>query len=693
MSTSVVHAPVAVHRPAPARAWALAGLGLTMLLSSLGTGIANVGLPTIAKAFGAPFASVRWVVLAYLLAVTVLVVAAGRLGDRFGRRRLLLSGIALFTLASVACASADRLDGLIAARAVQGIGGALMMALTLALVGEIVARDRVGRAMGLLGTLSAIGTALGPPLGGALIDRCGWPALFLVNLPLGVVALLLVGRGLPRDRRDPAGAFAGDGAVPRPASSSPSRLLRNRELRNGLAGSTLASTVAMTTLVVGPFYLSGALHLGATDTGLAMSAGPLVAAVAGVPAGRGVDRWGAARMVAIGLVAMALGAAALAAVSAATGLPGYVLPVMLLTAGFAIFQTGNNTAVLGAAEADQRGLVSGGLHLSRHLGFVAGASAMGTIYASQADVVSGTRTAFAVATGLIVAALLIPRFRHTGGTMRRILLDRHRKLRNGWWILIFFLMLGVLVVPATLFAAEHGVELDPGLQAVLVAIATAACLALRREPPRTVLGPWRSWPRDAALGLALGAGVWLITASLLWATGSVRWTWQDSAASLAGGAVACLGVALVEELVFRGFIFQRLIAGIGTWPAQIIMAAYFVLTHSTGIASAGDVQPLAMFNIFVAGLMFGAAWLRTRALALPIALHFALNFTQGPVLGFGISGNTESGLLQPTLGDAPHWWTGGAFGLEASVPGTLMILLALRFLLRYPHPSREPTDA
>jgi hypothetical protein len=184
------------------------------------------------------------------------------------------------------------------------------------------------------------------------------------------------------------------------------------------------------------------------------------------------------------------------------------------------------------------------------------------------------------------------------------------------------------------------------------------------------------------LGLALGAAIWLVTAGMLWATGSVRWTWAGAATSLASGALACLGVAVVEELVFRGFVFQRLVAGIGTWPAQIAMAAYFVLTHSQGLAASGDVQPIAMLNIFLAGLMFGAAQLRTRALALTIALHFALNFTQGPLLGFGVSGNAESGLLQPNLDDAPTWWTGGSFGLEASVPGTVLILLALILLLR-----------
>ena len=183
--------------------WALAGLSLSMLLSSLGTSIANVALPTLAQAFGASFQQVQWVVLAYLLAITVLVVSAGRLGDIIGRRRLLLAGFVLFTAASVLCGAAPTLWLLIAARAAQGVGAAIMMALTMALVGEIVPKAKSGSAMGLLGTMSAIGTALGPSLGGVLIAGLGWRAIFLVNVPLGLLTLVLAHRGLPADRREP----------------------------------------------------------------------------------------------------------------------------------------------------------------------------------------------------------------------------------------------------------------------------------------------------------------------------------------------------------------------------------------------------------------------------------------------------------------------------------------------------------
>src|SRR6266478_10053280 len=193
----------------PSVRWALAGLSLSMLLSSLGTSIANVGLPNLAQAFNASFQEVQWIVLAYLLAITTLIVGVGRLGDLIGRRRLLLAGLVLFAAASLLCGVAPTLGLLIAARAAQGLGAAIMMALALALVGETVSKEKTGSAMGLLGTMSAIGTALGPSLGGVLIAGPGWRAIFLVNAPLGLLAFLLAYRTLPVDIRKPKTDRAG----------------------------------------------------------------------------------------------------------------------------------------------------------------------------------------------------------------------------------------------------------------------------------------------------------------------------------------------------------------------------------------------------------------------------------------------------------------------------------------------------
>ena len=398
---------------APATRPALAGLALAVLLSSLGVSIANVGLPALAQAFGAPFQAVQWVVLAYLVALAALVLGAGRLGDLMGRRRVLLVGLALFAAASLAAALAPSLAMLVAARALQGAGAAVMTALAMALVSETVPKSHAGRAMGLLGTVSAVGTALGPTLGGVLIAGWGWRALFIALLPLALLGWLLVHRYVAQDRQ------AAPADRPRAGGLGPfAQALRDMPLRSGLATSALVSTVLMATLVIGPFHLSRALGLPAALVGLAMSIGPLISAVSGVPAGRAVDRFGAARVVLVGLAVSATGCLLLALLPASLGVIGYVAPLAVVTAGYALFQAANNTAVMARAAAGGRGLVSGLLNLSRQLGLIAGASVMGALFAwasgapdvataPAAAVAFGMRVSFGVAASLLGVALAL----------------------------------------------------------------------------------------------------------------------------------------------------------------------------------------------------------------------------------------------------------------------------------------------
>ncbi|HBJ85624.1 MAG TPA: MFS transporter [Verrucomicrobiales bacterium] len=448
----------------PSAKWALTSLSLSMLLSSLGTSSANVALPTLAQAFSASFQEVQWIVLAYLLAITTLIVSVGRLGDITGRKFLLLTGLSLFTAASVICGTTPTLWLLIVARMMQGLGAAIMMALTMALAGETVPEEKTGSAMGLLGTMSAVGTALGPSLGGVLIVGLGWRAIFLINVPLGILALLLAHRHLPVDRREPKsqrteldmlgslllaltlGAYAlamtighgsfsllngsllvaavgGGGLFLRIEARASSPLIRLALFRApmlsaSLAMSTLVSTVVMATLVVGPFYLSRSLGLEAALVGLVMTTGPLVAALTGVPSGRVVDRFGAQRMTVVGLMGMAAGSLMLSMLPATLGIAGYIAPLVFITAGYALFQTANNTAVMKEVQPDQRGVMSGLLNLSRNLGLITGSSVMGAVFsiasattdiqtAKAESVASGMRTTFAVAAILIVIALVI----------------------------------------------------------------------------------------------------------------------------------------------------------------------------------------------------------------------------------------------------------------------------------------------
>ena len=448
----------------PSVRWALVSLALCTLLSSLATSIANVGLPALAQAFDASFQQAQWIVLAYLLATTTLIVSVGRLGDITGRRRLLLVGITVFTLSSLLCGVASALWLLIAARAAQGLGAAIMLALAMAFVGETVSKERTGSAMGALGTMSAVGTALGPSLGGVLIAAFGWRSMFLAIVPLGLVTFALAQRHLPTDRRsldatppqfDNVGtlllaltlaAYAlamtmghgqfgalnaallsavivGAGLFVFAQARAQSPLIRLTMFRNSVLGcslvmSVLVATVVMTTFVVGPFYLSRGLGLNEAQVGAVMAVGPVISIATGIPSGRIVDRLGAPSMVILGLALMAAGSFALAAMPASFGIAGYLVGIAVMSPGYQLFQAANNTVVMADVRPDQRGVTSGILNLSRNLGLITGAAAMGAIFAAasaarditsaSADAIAqGMHVTFAVAGVLMAIALVI----------------------------------------------------------------------------------------------------------------------------------------------------------------------------------------------------------------------------------------------------------------------------------------------
>jgi MFS family permease len=195
-------------------------------------------------------------------------------------------------------------------------------------------------------------------------------------------------------------------------------IFRDPVLSASLAMSALVSTVMMATLVVGPFYLSRTLGLDAALVGLVLSVGPLVAALTGVPAGRIADRFGAQRMTIVGLIGIAAGSFILSMMPATLGISGYIAPIVVITVGYALFQTANNTAVMTDIRPDQRGVISGMLNLSRNLGLITGASVMGALFALASATVdittahpeavaTGMRITVAVAAMLIVVALAI----------------------------------------------------------------------------------------------------------------------------------------------------------------------------------------------------------------------------------------------------------------------------------------------
>ncbi|HUZ64306.1 MAG TPA: MFS transporter [Acetobacteraceae bacterium] len=407
---------------------ALFGLALSVLMAFIDFSIVNVALPAIVRGLHTSFAGAQWVLIAYMLVIAALVVSVGRLGDLFGKTRLFMAGVAIFTLASAACGVAPQIGVLIAARALQGLGGAVMTALSFSLVPEIFGVSRRTRAMHVLTAMMPLGVALGPTLGGLLIGWSGWPLIFLVNVPIGLATLAIAWAALPvrapaahAARFDIPGTILFAGALAAYAYgvtlsetagflSLPVQallwgaagglglfLLWQRQARFPLielslfadwvfSASLLVSFImylsAMTVLIVLPFYLARVLGHGPVGVGLLLSAGPVEVALVSLVAGGLAERFGFRLVMLVGLAIMAAGALALSTLTAGIGTAGFILRVLPFYFGLPLFQTPNNALVMMEAPAAHRGVVSGLLSLSRILGQTTGAAVMGAVFAA-----------------------------------------------------------------------------------------------------------------------------------------------------------------------------------------------------------------------------------------------------------------------------------------------------------------------
>lgn len=275
--------------------------------------------------------------------------------------------------------------------------------------------------------------------------------------------------------------------------------------------------------------------------------------------------------------------------------------------------------------------------------------------------------------------------------MKKILFDADGRLRNGGWILLFvalFLLSRALYRPVAEGLRALGAT-DAWMQPVGVLFVVGVswiCLRLRRESLASLgLRADRRWLTDASLGLLAGCGSALLALALMFGAGAVQMQLDParSVEALVAGLYLFACVALLEELLFRGFVFQRLVDGIGFGAAQITMALLFALGHWGNPDLQGDARWIATLEIVLGAILLGLAWHRTRSLALPFGLHLGWNWMQGQVLGFDVSGFSQAGWFTPVFGDAPPWLTGGAFGMEASVCAIGADLVMIGLLWRW----------
>ena len=438
---------VADGLPIPQRWWAMVTVGFAITMSVLDSSIANVALPTIAGDMAASPTTAVWIVNAYQLAITITLLPLASLGEIYEYRRVYRIGLAVFTLASLGCALSHTIAELTLARVVQGLGAAGILSVNTALVRFIYPRAQLGQAIAINAVTVSIAAAVGPTVAAAILSVGSWEWLFAINVPLGVVALLGCG-ALPqtprgRHRFDGIGALlnaatfgllitAIDGvahhlSAPAVAAEAviaialgivliwreshrawpmlPIDLMRIRMFSLSVATSICSFIGQMMAYVALPFYLQRQLGRSAVETGLLMTPWPLMTAAIAPVAGWLADRRPAGMLGGVGLAVFGIGVGALALLPHDPSAGDIVWRMALCGAGFGLFQSPNNRAIIAAAPPERSGGASGMLGTARLLGQTVGAAlvALAFGFAGQA----GDRVALAAASSIALVAAAV----------------------------------------------------------------------------------------------------------------------------------------------------------------------------------------------------------------------------------------------------------------------------------------------
>ena len=449
---------------------AMMGIGMGVFMATLNSSIVNISLPTLVKAFNTNLATIEWVILSYVLVLTSLMLGAARLGDMFDKKKLYMGGMTLFVIGSLLCGLSPSVGWLIGFRALQGLGATFMQALGGAMITEIFPSKERGKALGIIGSVVSVGIAIGPPLGGMLIGLFGWQSIFLVNIPVGILTWLIVLRfvpsskvGRPGQRFDTAGAavlfsslsaYALGMTLGQNEGFASARVLgllglavaglalfifielRQKQpmvdlsmFRNVLISSNLLMAFLVFIVLSGgfimPFFLQNVMGYSTQMVGLLMVANPITMGLVAPIAGSLSDRFGSRMISLVGLVVIVFGCLAIGTLHAGLGPLGIILRLAPLGLGFGLFQSPNNSAIMGASPRERLGVASGLTALSRTLGNSTGLPLIGSIFTAKvlasgelssgadvtsapaASLVAGISGTYQIAVFFIFAAILL----------------------------------------------------------------------------------------------------------------------------------------------------------------------------------------------------------------------------------------------------------------------------------------------
>lgn len=416
-----------------AKWWALVGVGMGVLMFALDVYIVNISLPTLVKSLYTDFATIQWVVLVYLLSVSVMMLSAAKLGDMWSKKWLYLGGLILFTISSLLCGIAPTVNFLIGFRAMQGLGAAFIAALGSAIITEVFPKQERGRGLGIIGGIFLLGIALGPTVGGLLLSLGNWRLIFFVNVPIGLVASLIVVLVVPPSvnkskevasdlsRFDFLGVLIMTftlicfalgmtfGQIEEFSSikviillllaalsfavflivesrvSEPMldlKMFGDLQLSLSLLLSVMVNMVIASVIFILPFFLELVKHYSTQKVGFLLSVSPMLAGLIAPVSGALSDRFSPRIISIIGLLLMVCGCLSFTTFSEELTVAGFMVRIAFHGLGLGMFLSPNNSAVMGAVPRERLGIASGLLSLSRTLGQTAGLPLVGALFSS-----------------------------------------------------------------------------------------------------------------------------------------------------------------------------------------------------------------------------------------------------------------------------------------------------------------------
>jgi len=419
-----------------ANKWAvLAILAVGVFMATLDTSIVNISLPTIARYFGVPLSgAIEWVIIAYLVVIAGVLLSTGRLADMIGRKPIWVAGLIIFTAGSAICGASLSLGMLIAARALQGLGGAFIMAISPAMLTSAFPAHERGRALGMNAVIVALGVSVGPTLGGIITEHFTWRWIFYVNVPIGIIGVIATLRILTermrwgRGRFDPLGAvLLAIGLVALTMGLSFGQewgwnsplligtlvvsvlaltgmvfvelrvsdpvidfsLLKRRVFLSANVSLVLSFLALFAVSFMLPFYLEELRGFSTEEAGLLLTPLPLTIAVIAPLSGSLADRIGSRWLAAGGLAIACLGLVLISQLNAQSSVWDIIWRLVVTGVGQAMFQSPNNSALMGAAPRDQQGSASGFLATGRVVGQSISVAIAGAIFAGFGGAAAG----------------------------------------------------------------------------------------------------------------------------------------------------------------------------------------------------------------------------------------------------------------------------------------------------------------